>query len=212
MTASSSIRSSSCVGMTSVPLGPVGMKCHESLLYVAAGSSVTAVDLRTMQKAFMVSQQTKVHSFEFLPTKSALCTGGTGRAMLWDVRRVSEPTVELDGHVGPIKHVLMDSFKIVTGGPDDPYVNVWEADTGKQTNSLVACASDRPQTESGCSAIAVDGYRIVTAGGVDQETATLCIRDFRTATCYVSPDASQESPSFSKFWDSGSDSEEVDWQ
>lgn len=79
MTVSSSIRSSSCVGMTSVPLGPVGIKCHESLLYVAAGSSVTAVDLRTMRKAFSSRQQTKVHSFELLPTKSAFCTGETGR-------------------------------------------------------------------------------------------------------------------------------------
>ncbi|KAL8471532.1 hypothetical protein ACS0TY_028971 [Phlomoides rotata] len=79
MAASSSTRSSSCVGMTSVPFGPVGMKCHESLLYVAAGFSVTAVDLRTMHKAFTVAQKTKVHSFELLPTKSTLCTGGTGR-------------------------------------------------------------------------------------------------------------------------------------
>ncbi|XP_027923055.1 general transcriptional corepressor TUP1-like isoform X5 [Vigna unguiculata] len=47
---SSAVRASCCVGMTSVPGTPVNMKCHESLLYVAAGSSVTAVDLRTMQK------------------------------------------------------------------------------------------------------------------------------------------------------------------
>lgn len=133
-----------------------------------------------------------------------------GRAMLWDIRSVSKPSVELDGHVGPVKHLFMDSFKIVTGGPDDPYVNVWEVDTGKRTNSLTASASDQP---SGCSAIAVDGCRIVTAGGVDQQTATVCIRDFKTATRYVSSDPPDESPSCSKFWGSnsgGSDSEE-DW-
>lgn len=65
--------------MTSVPVAPVGMKCHESLLYVAAGSSVTAVDLRTMHKTFTLAQQEKIHSFESLPSKSLLFTGGTGR-------------------------------------------------------------------------------------------------------------------------------------
>ncbi|KAI6700582.1 hypothetical protein NL676_014906 [Syzygium grande] len=36
--ASSAVRSSCCVGMASVSGAPVNMKCHESLLYVAAGS------------------------------------------------------------------------------------------------------------------------------------------------------------------------------
>lgn len=77
--ASSSSRSSCCVGMASVPVAPVGMKCHESLLYIGAGYSVMAIDLRTMYKAFAVPQQEKLHSFEFLPSKSLLCTGGNGR-------------------------------------------------------------------------------------------------------------------------------------
>lgn len=65
--------------MTSVFSAPVGMKCHESLLYVAAGSSVMAVDLRTMRREFTFAQQAKIHSFEFLPSRSLLCTGETGR-------------------------------------------------------------------------------------------------------------------------------------
>ncbi|KAI3452336.1 hypothetical protein Pfo_009001 [Paulownia fortunei] len=219
MTASSSIRSSCCVGMTSIPVAPVGMKCHESLLYVAAGSSVMAVDLRTMYRAFTVVQQAKIHSFEFLPSKSVLCTGGTGRAMLWDIRRVSntlkvEPTVELDGHVGPVKLLHMDLHKVVTGGPDDPYVNVWEAGTGTQTNSLICSAPDRLPSDLGCSAMAVDGCRIVTASGDDQENAFVRFRDFRTATCHVSLNLSEASSAVSKFWGphSDSDSEELDWQ
>ncbi|KAH6774501.1 transmembrane protein [Perilla frutescens var. frutescens] len=187
--ASSSNRSSCCVGMASVPVAPVGMKCHESLLYVAAGSSVMAVDLRTMYKAFTVAQQEKIYSFEFLPSKSLLCTGGTGRGKLWDIRRVSntqkiEPTAELHGHIGPIKHIHMDSYKIVTGGPDDSSVNVWEVDTGRQTNSLLCSAPPDGEPVLGCSALAVDGCRIVTAGGISQESTAVFIRDFRNATHY----------------------------
>lgn len=65
--------------MTCVPVAPVGMKCHESLVYVAATSSVIAIDLRTMHKAFTVAQEEKVQAFDLLPSKSLLCTGGTGR-------------------------------------------------------------------------------------------------------------------------------------
>ena len=52
-TTSSAVRSSCCVGMTSVLSTPVGMKCDESLLYVAAGSSVATIDLRTMQSVLI---------------------------------------------------------------------------------------------------------------------------------------------------------------
>ncbi|PIN16330.1 Nucleosome remodeling factor, subunit CAF1/NURF55/MSI1 [Handroanthus impetiginosus] len=218
--ASSSIRSSCCVGMTSVPISPVGVKCHESLLYVAAGSSVTAVDLRTMQRVFTVVQQVKIHSFDLLPSKSLLCTGGTGRAMLWDVRRVSntfkaEPTIELNGLIGPVKLLHMDFHRVVTGGPDDPCVLVWEPETGTQTNSLLC--SDRT-SGVGCSAMAVDGCRIVTASSPDEhydnDYAILRFRDFRSASIPVSPNPSEASSTVSKFWgpQSDSDSEESDWQ
>lgn len=77
---SSAVRSSCCVGMTSVPGAPVTMKCHESMLYVATGSSVVAIDLRTMQKVIIpaVNRQ-KLYSFEIMPSKSLICTGGNGR-------------------------------------------------------------------------------------------------------------------------------------
>lgn len=77
---SSAVRTSCCVGMTSVPGTPVNMKCHESLLYVAAGSSVTAVDLRTMQKVITAAvHQPKLCSFDSVPSKYLVCTGGGGR-------------------------------------------------------------------------------------------------------------------------------------
>ncbi|KAL0350923.1 UNVERIFIED_CONTAM: hypothetical protein Sradi_4241500 [Sesamum radiatum] len=217
--ASSSIRSLCCVGMTSIPLSPVGMKCHEKLVYVAAGSSVIAIDLRTMHRVFTLVQQAQIHSFEFLPSKSLLCTGGTGRALLWDTRRVSntvkvEPSAELDGHVGPVKLLHMDPHKVVTGGPDDPLVNVWDANTGTRTNSLICSPQDKLAEGLGCSAMAVDGCRIVTASGDDQENTIVRFRDFRFATCHVSSNLSEASSAVSKFWGphSDSDSEELDWQ
>jgi F-box/WD-40 domain protein 7 len=56
------------------------MKCHESLVYVASGSAVTAVDLRTMQRVTTAAvHQQKLYSFGMAPSKSLICTGGNGR-------------------------------------------------------------------------------------------------------------------------------------
>lgn len=147
-----------------------------------------------------------------------------GRGNLWDLRRVSdspkvEPTAELHGHVGPIKHIHMDSYKIVTGGPDDECVNVWDVDTGRQMNSLLCSAPDG-EPVYGCSSLAVNGCRIVTAGAVNPESTAVLIRDFRGATNYlastpdVSSGESEASSAVSKFWDpqSGNGSEQVDWE
>ncbi|KAL2532125.1 Uncharacterized protein Adt_05476 [Abeliophyllum distichum] len=211
-TASSSIRSSCCVGMTSVPGTPVGMKCHESLLYVAAGSSVVAIDLRTMRRVSTVIQQVKLHSFDALPSKSLICTGGTGRAMLWDIRKGSdtkvEAVIELDRFVGPINLLHMDRYKVLAGGPDDSCINVWETDTGMHTNSLI-CSQDG---FLGCSAMVVHGCRIVTASG-DGDQSLVRFRDFNTATCHVSSNASATGSPVSKFWgpQSYSDSESSDY-
>ncbi|KAK7266327.1 hypothetical protein RIF29_18970 [Crotalaria pallida] len=206
-TVSSPIRSSGCVGMTSVPGVPINMKCHESLLYVAAGSSVTAIDLRTMQKVITAAvHQPKLYSFDIFPSKSLICTGGDGRAMLWDIRRNQEqskpePIAELDGHYGPVTLLHMDAYKIVTGGRNDENVNVWEANTGEQTNSLLACSSEDYGTKIGCDALAVNGSRIITAGGYD-DASLLSFRDFNNATNVVTELGKEP---LSKFWDSMSD-------
>ncbi|XP_071913077.1 uncharacterized protein [Coffea arabica] len=201
---SSAARSSCCVGMTSVYGVPVGMKCDGSLLYVATGSSVVVIDLRTMREVSTVMHKSQLYSFDVLPSRSLICTGATGSAKLWDLRRSSEtfkaePLAELDGHEGPVKHIRMDAYKIVTGGPDDCYVKVWEVDTGAFTNSL-NCAPDHPTPGFGCSAVAVRGCRIVTAGSNGGE-GSLCYRDFSSATQPVSSDNSIPA---SKFWDSSS--------
>ncbi|KAJ9683617.1 hypothetical protein PVL29_019263 [Vitis rotundifolia] len=203
-TTSSAVRSSCCVGMTSVLGAPVDMKCYESLLFVAAGSSVSTIDLRTMQRVITAAiGQHEVYSFDILPSKSLICTGGDGKAMLWDIRKSQEtlkpePVIEVDGHMGPVTLLHMDPYKIVTGGPEDDHVNVWELDTGTQTNTL-ACSSDEgPNSNPGCSAMAADGCRIVTAS-CGKEDGLVWFRDFTDATCPVS--SSHEDKPASKFWD-----------
>ncbi|KAJ0099924.1 hypothetical protein Patl1_22139 [Pistacia atlantica] len=187
---SSAVRSSCCVGMTSVTGTPVDMKCHESLLYVAAGSSVVMIDLRTMQKVITAAiDQPKLYSFSILPSKSLICTGGIGKAMLWDIRRSQEtlklePVAELDGHTGPVTHLHMDPYKVVTGGPEDLHVNIWETDTGMQTNSLLCCSSEETKTVIGCSALAVNGCRIATA--TYSERGLIKFRNFSHAACPIS--------------------------
>jgi len=124
--------------------------------------------------------------------------------MLWDIRRNQqslkpEPIAELDGHCGPVTSLYMDSYKIVTGGPKNADVNVWDVDTGVQTNSLLCSSSDG--AVSGCDAMAVDGCRITTASS-SEDCAVVCFRDFNNAT---NPVAKQENELTSKFWDSISD-------
>ncbi|KAD7479511.1 hypothetical protein R6Q59_008337 [Mikania micrantha] len=188
-------RNSSCVGMSSVSGVPVGMKCHDSLVYIAYGSSIGAVDLRTMKTAFRTStNQGRLYSFDILPSKYLACTGGLGRAMLWDIRKNTgtwgaKPMAELDEHVGPVTHLHMDPYKIVTGGPEDPHVRIWSAGTGNQTNFL-SCS---PRISSGCCAMAADGFRIVTLG-YNQEFGVLRFRDFNNAVC------TNERVTGSKFW------------
>ncbi|KAJ4961157.1 hypothetical protein NE237_021067 [Protea cynaroides] len=201
-TLSSAGRSASCVGMTSVLGSPVGLKCHESLFYIAAGSAVTAIDLRTMRKVFTAAiHQPKLYSFEMLPSKSFVCTGGNGKVMVWDIRKSQEkpePMAELDGHVGRVSLLHIDPYKIVSGGPEDFYVKVWETDTGVQTNSLECCFSDESGSGIGCSAMAVDGSRMVTAS-CGAEPGSACFMDFSSAT---QPIASKEDSISSKFWES----------
>ncbi|KAL4577241.1 hypothetical protein LXL04_013346 [Taraxacum kok-saghyz] len=233
----SSDHSSCCVGMTSVHGAPVGIKCHDSLVYIASGSSFEAVDLRTMKTAFKTStNQANLFSFEIMPAKFLACTGGLGRpgpeglrvhladayvrflpwmfsvhlvdafksygpqnqrtgpdflfgwtrAMLWDIRRSSGTgdagqVAELDGHVDPMTHLHMDSYKILTGGPEDPWVNIWDADTGNWMNSLKCWNLDG----GGCCGMAVNGFRIVTAG-YNEEECVLTFRYFNNAVSFGS--------------------------
>lgn len=130
--------------------------------------------------------------------------------MLWDIRRNQEsskpePIVELDGHCGQVSLLYMDPYKIVTGGPDNAYVNVWEVDTGVQTNSFL-CSDEKGGARSGCDAIAVDGCRIATASS-GPDLGILRFRDFNNAT---NPVTELENGMSSKFWYSVSDDDSDD--
>lgn len=165
----STIRSSCCVGLTSLPGGPINLKCHESLVYVATTSSVVAIDLRTMQKVLTAATyQPFLYSFEMIPSKSLLCTGGSGSAKLWDIRRNQDdlkpkPVAELDGHSGPVSFLHMDPYKVVTGCPNDVYVHVWEVDSGTPANSLSCWFDEYTEGSTTLSSMAVDGCRFATA-------------------------------------------------
>ncbi|XP_062106706.1 uncharacterized protein LOC133818042 [Humulus lupulus] len=217
-TVSTAVRSSSCVGMISVPGTPVNIKCHEAMLLIASGSSVTVIDLRTMQRVITAAtHQSKLCSFEALPVQYLICAGSKDKAMLWDVRRNhvrrnSEPIAELDGHHGPVNLLHMDQYKVVTAGRKDAAVNVWEATAGIQTNSLLCeYGDDENAAPNGCSALAVDKTRIVTAS-YGHGNGLMRFRDFYQATYPMyEPD---ESLIASKFWNSefhsdNSDDEEV---
>ena len=67
------IHSPCCVGMTSVLDAPVDMKCYESLLFVAAGSYVSIIDLRTMQRVITTSCGTEDGLVWFRDFTDATC-------------------------------------------------------------------------------------------------------------------------------------------
>lgn len=70
--------SSSCVGSIHINSSsqPIAMKCHESVCYMATGSEVSAIDLRTMKKAsLLASYNHRIFSCEMLPSEWLICTG-----------------------------------------------------------------------------------------------------------------------------------------
>ncbi|XP_038904795.1 uncharacterized WD repeat-containing protein alr2800-like [Benincasa hispida] len=209
----STIRSSCCVGLTSLAGAPINLKCHESLVYVATTSSVIAIDLRTMQKVLTAAAyQPFLYSFDMIPSKSVLCTGGSGSAKLWDVRRNQDvlkpkPLAELDGHSGPVNFLHMDPYKVVTGCPDDVYVHVWEVNSGAPANSLSCWFGDYKEGSTTLSSIAADGCRIVTAS-YDGDIGIIRCIDYTNALRPII----KHDEVVSKFWDSHcySDSDDSD--
>ena len=103
----------------------------------------------------------------------------------------------MGGHTGSVSFLHMDPYKIVTGCRKDFNINVWETDTGTQTNSLSCRSDDLPTTVSGCTALAVNGCRIVTACG-GRGIGAVLFRDFKNATC---PVVKFENEHASRFWD-----------
>ncbi|RLM91880.1 pleiotropic regulator 1-like [Panicum miliaceum] len=172
----------SCVGSThSNSSGPpIAMKCHESLCYMATGSEVTAIDLRTMKKASVLALHNhRILSCEMLPSEWLICTGTKDKALLWDIRKAQElpNTVTEMQSDGPVTLLHLDRYKVVTGVPSDGQVHVWETRTGELLNTLSCGEPARSGGRITVSAMALDGCRMVMAGS-SPEGSVLHYRDF----------------------------------
>ncbi|TVU21476.1 hypothetical protein EJB05_31112 [Eragrostis curvula] len=209
--------SSSCVGSTQLSsIGPpIAMKCHQSLCYIATGSEVTAIDLRTMKKASVLALHNhKILSCEMLPSEWLICTGTKDKALLWDIRKsqeLSNRVAELHSD-GPVKFLHLDSYKVVTGVPSDEEVHVWETRTGDLLNTLSCGGPVQSVGRSTVSAMAVNGCRIAMAG-TSAEGSFVHYQDFLKSSVQVSLPGRE----VSKFWrpqqsdDTDDDSEDEDY-
>lgn len=194
-----------CVGSTRGPGVPLGMKFKGAICYVAGSSSVTAIDIRTMQTVATVAvQKPDLLAFEMLPSGSTICTGGSDKtAKLWDIRNTCshegpEPVAILENHSGPVKLMHIDSNKAVTGGPGDRFVHVWDTKTTDEVISL-DCAEGTVSGDVRVGAMAVRGTRIIT-GTCGELPGIIRFRDFSNcAVPLVAGDQSAENGH--KFWE-----------
>ncbi|KAL6838749.1 hypothetical protein ACP4OV_031463 [Aristida adscensionis] len=209
--------SSSCVGSTHLNSSgpPIAMKCYQSVCYIAAGSEVTAIDLRTMKKASVLALPNhRILSCEMLPSEWLICTGTKDKALLWDIRKsqlLSNTVAELHSD-GAVTLLHMDPYKVVTGVPSDGGVHVWETRTGDLLNTLRCGQPANSIGRSTVSAMAVDGCRIAMAGS-SAEGSFLHHRDFLQSSVPVSLPGGDEE--VSRFWrpqqfDSGDDDDSED--
>ncbi|KAJ3694117.1 hypothetical protein LUZ60_009597 [Juncus effusus] len=193
-----SSNSSPCVGSTSIlGMPPVRIKCHDTNCYIATRSFINSIDLRTMQKNFSVPvKNSEIFSFEILPSNWMICTGLADKALLWDIRKLhqnSAPIAELESN-GKVTLLHMDLHKIVTAGPDDNFINIFEPATGNLVNRLDCCVKDG--NTNGVISMAVDKSRIVTAGFPSGE---LLFKDF--IDCSKPVNLRENEAGLSKFWD-----------
>ncbi|KAJ1282230.1 hypothetical protein BS78_03G035600 [Paspalum vaginatum] len=209
--------SSSCVGSTHLNSSgpPIAVKCHESLCYIATGSEVTAIDLRTMKKASVLAlNDRRILSCEMLPSEWLICTGLKDKALLWDIRKAQElpNTVVAMQSDGPVKLLHLDPYKVVTGVASNGQVHIRETRTGDLLNTLSCGEPARSGGRITVSAMAVDGCKIAMAGS-SPEGSVLHYRDFLKSSTPVSLPGKE----VSRFWrpqqfdDNGDDSEDEDY-
>lgn len=199
-TVAPSTGSSSCVGSTHLNSSgpPIAMKCHGSLCYIAAGSEVTAIDLRTMKKASVLAVRNhRILSCEMLPSEWLICTGTNDKSLLWDIRKsqeLSNTVAELHSD-GPVTLLHLDPYKVVTGVASDGQVHVWETRTGNLLNTLSCGWPAKSAGRGTVSAMAVDGCKISMAGS-SAESSFLHYRDFLKSSVPVSLPGKE----VSRFW------------
>ncbi|KAI5076105.1 hypothetical protein GOP47_0008170 [Adiantum capillus-veneris] len=106
------------VGSIKRPGIPVGLACKGSMCFVAGGSSLMLVDIRSMLNITTIgAHECGILNFCMPASGNLVCTGGAEKsAKLWDLRNVEEPYATLGGHEGDVSFVHMDYYKVVTGG------------------------------------------------------------------------------------------------
>ncbi|KAG0604502.1 hypothetical protein M758_10G176600 [Ceratodon purpureus] len=197
-----------CVGTTKGTFDgmPVGLKSVGPICYIGTGTTVKAVDLRTMCTVATVSaHEHSVLTFAVSPSGTNICTGGSDKtAKLWDLRMIGdspEPWAVLGNHTGPVQSLHYDSYKVITGGTADRHVHVWSAETGDEISSLDSTISSS-SNDTGVSAFVASGGRLVT-GTCGEDPGFVRLQDFTNCVNPLVDDSNDSSfgNSSSKFWD-----------
>ncbi|EFJ23671.1 hypothetical protein SELMODRAFT_415566 [Selaginella moellendorffii] len=120
-----------CVGAAKGPASLTSLKSFQSICYASGGSTVAALDLRTMKTVATIDHPGGICATALSSSGKLLCTGGNDRTCkLWDTRSNHQALAELCGHDSPVHFLHLDDVKVVTAGPDDTVVNVWDSNHG----------------------------------------------------------------------------------
>ncbi|XP_024536142.1 uncharacterized protein LOC9629616 [Selaginella moellendorffii] len=179
-----------CVGAAKGPASLTSLKSFQSICYASGGSTVAALDLRTMKTVATIDHPGGICATALSSSGKLLCTGGNDRTCkLWDTRSNHQALAELCGHDSPVHFLHLDDVKVVTAGPDDTVVNVWDSNHGTLVSSF---------DQGSCTtALASQGPRLAIATS-SSTTRLLSYRDFSNCTESTDQAAGSES---SKFWD-----------
>ncbi|KAK9116852.1 hypothetical protein Sjap_015799 [Stephania japonica] len=163
--ASSSACSSRCVGNSSVNGPPLGIKCFESLCYVAAGTSITAIDLRTMEKVFSAAAcQPLIYSFEVLPSKSLVCTGGRDNLFKSLIGRPNKLRLRRNSNgESTVPSSTLSLVEIELGVLNRHTAMLWDVRSGVNPEPVIEMESHSGPVTS----LHMDSYKIVTGSVED---------------------------------------------
>ncbi len=106
--------------------------------------------------------------------------------------------------MGPVHCVHYDLYKVISGGPSDHEVHVWNAETGDEISTLDCGVAASSSVNVGVSALVANGGKLVT-GTCGEDPGVVRLQDF--SNC-VNPlvecetEVSNKHSSTSKFWES----------
>jgi WD40 repeat protein len=106
--------------------------------------------------------------------------------------------------MGPVHCVHYDLYKVISGGPSDREVHVWNAETGDEISTLDCAVAASSSVNVGVSALVANGGKLVT-GTCGEDPGVVRLQDF--SNC-VNPlvecetEVSNRHSNTSKFWES----------